>query len=280
MEKKLLKVAFMYDFDDTLSTQYMQEYSLLPMLQTNAEEFWGACNDFAQKHNMDPSLAYMYTILHYAKLQNIHIKYDDMVKQGHDIKFFEGVEEFFSKINAYARTIGIEIDHYVISSGLQELISGSKIGHNFRRVFASSFAYDENNIAFWPSQALNYTTKTQYLFRIKKDKVDNLYDQYEVNKYYPDKSGLLPYTRMVYLGDGFTDIPCMKVVKDKNGTSICVYNPNKEKSKKEAQKIFEDKRVNFIAPADYRENSRLFHILQEVLNKISVDYNLSKYIEN
>lgn len=276
-DKKLLKVAFMYDFDDTLSPNYMQEYSLLPMLEIDNDKFWSACNDFAKKHNMDGILSYMYNILHYANKKNIQIKYTDMVKQGQVVEFFEGVEEYFGKINEFAKTIGIEIDHYIISSGLKELILGTKIGHNFKKVFASTFAYDENNVAFWPSQAVNYTTKTQYIFRIKKGKLDELYNQREVNEYVANKEALLPYDQMVYLGDGETDVPCMKVVKDKGGISVCVYNPGKEKSKLEAEKLYKDKRVNFIAPANYSQDSRLFNILKDVLEKISINNKLSKY---
>lgn len=280
MEKNLLKVAFMYDFDETLSPNYMQEYSLLPSLNVDATTFFAKCEEFAKQHNMDGILAYMFQILEYAKKVNKKITYEDMVKQGQVIEFFAGVEEYFEKINNYALSLGIKLEHYIISSGLKELIEGSKIAHNFTRIFASSFAYDENNVAIWPSQAVNYTTKTQYIFRIKKNKLDNLYNQREVNEYVHDKGALLPYSRMVYLGDGFTDIPCMKVIKDKGGTSICVYKPNSEKSRLEAEKIFADTRVNFIAPADYREDSRLFNILKDVLKKIAHEHKLENYIKN
>lgn len=276
-KNELLRVAFMYDFDETLSPNYMQEYSLLPNLKVDASTFFGECDVFSKQHNMDGILGYMYKILEYAKRLNVSIKRDDLVNQGKVIEFFDGVEEYFEYINKYANSIGIHIDHYIISSGLKELIEGSKIAKHFHRIFASCFAYDENGEAFWPGQAVNYTTKTQYMFRIKKNKLDDLYDQRGVNEYVADKGTLLPYERMVYFGDGFTDIPCMKVVKDKGGTSICVYNPNKEKSKAEAQRIFADTRVNYIAPADYRKNSELLHILQDVLKRIALEDKLQQY---
>ncbi len=276
-EKALLPVALMYDFDETLSPNYMQEYSLLPRLNLNADTFFGSCEVLSKKHNMDGILAYMFQILHYAKQRNINITYSDMVEQGKIIDFFEGVEEYFDKINAYGESIGLKVEHYIISSGLKELIEGTKIASKFKRIFASQFAYDENNVAFWPAQAVNFTTKTQYLFRIKKNKLDDLYNNREVNEYVPNKQALLPYSRMVYLGDGFTDIPCMKVVKDKGGTSICVFNPKKPNAEKEAQKIYADTRVNFIAPADYREGSKLYQIIQDVLQKIAVENKLSNY---
>lgn len=277
MSKELITVAFMYDFDETLSPNYMQEYSLLPMLDISNNEFWSMCNRLSVKNNMDGILSYMHSILECAKKSNIQIKREDMVKQGHVIEFFEGVEEYFDKINEFGRSIGLNVEHYIISSGLKELIEGSKIAHNFKRVYASSFAYDENDVAFWPAQAVNYTTKTQYIFRIKKNKLDNLYDNREVNEYVYQKEALLPYSRMVYVGDGLTDIPCMKVIKDKGGTSICVYDPAKPKSKLEAERVYADKRVNYMAAADYRENSMLFSILKDVLNKIALDSKLDTY---
>lgn len=273
-ENKLLRVAFMYDFDETLSPNYMQEYSLLPSLKVEAEEFFSGCNVLSKEKNMDGIMSYMYKILEYAHKINTHITRDDLKKQGHVIEFFHGVEQYFDAINQYANSIGLHIDHYIISSGLKEMIEGTKIAHHFRRIFASTFAYDEQGNAFWPAQAVNFTTKTQYIFRIRKDKLDNLYDQREVNEYIANKGSLLSYDRMVYFGDGFTDIPCMKVVKDKGGTSICVYDPHKEKSKKEAERIFADTRVNYIAPADYSQDSRLFAILKDVLQKISLEHKL------
>ena len=240
MKNKLIDVAFMYDFDETLSTKYMQEYSLFPKFKVSADNFWNFSNDLSEKHNMDRNLAYMYAILYYAKISNMQIKREHLKDLGKDIEFFDGVEEFFKKMNDYAKSIGINLKHYIISSGTQEIIEGTKIAHEFEKVFASTFAYDENGNAFWPAQSVNFTTKTQYIFRIKKNQLDKLYESKELNKYVADKSTLLPYNRMVYFGDGFTDIPSMKVVKDKGGISVCVYVPEKEKSVKDANKLYED----------------------------------------
>ncbi|MDD4275455.1 MAG: hypothetical protein PHO33_00500 [Clostridia bacterium] len=151
------------------------------------------------------------------------------------------------------------------------------MANKFTRIFASSFAYDENGEAIWPAQAVNFTTKTQYVFRIRKNRLDNLYNKNEVNEYIANKNLLLSYERMIYIGDGFTDVPCMKVIKDKGGISICVYDPEKDKAKLEAERIFNDKRVNYIAPADYTSNSRLTQILTDILKKIAVDNKLKNY---
>ena len=274
----LIRVAFMYDFDETLSTKFMQEYSLFPVLfNIGQDKFWQECNELGKKHNMDSTLAYMYNIINFAQKNNIKITYQKMLEQGRAVEFFNGLDTYFDRINSFALNLGIQLDHYVISSGLKEMIEGSSLADKFTRVFASTFAYDDNGNAIWPAQAVNFTTKTQYIFRIRKDKIDNLYNNHEVNEYVPEKETLLSYSRMVYLGDGFTDIPCMKVIKDKGGVSICVYNPEREKSKLEAERIFNDKRVNYIAPADYSDNTRLTNILKDALTKIALDNKLSKY---
>lgn len=267
-------VALMYDFDGTLCPGFMQEYYLISKLNLSNEDFWKQCNIFGTKHNMDNVLAYMYCVIHYSKMKNIPINYKGFLDQGKKITFFEGVETWFNRINEYGKSLGLNIEHYVISSGQKEIIQGSKIAKNFKRIFACSFAYNEEGNAFWPNQVVNYTTKTQYIFRIKKNALDNLYDQHAVNELVTDKDQLLPYNRMIYLGDGFTDIPCMKVIKDKGGNSICVYDPNTERSLKAAQKIFADERVNFYAPANYSEGSYLDGLIKMILNQIALEVEL------
>jgi len=274
---KLIKVAFMYDFDETISPNYMQEYSLFDVLGMKKEDFWNYCNDLGIKHNMDGTLVYMYTILYFAHLKHIPLTYNVLKEQGKSVQFFKGIETYFEHITKTALSMGIELEHYIISSGLKEIIEGTSVAKKFTRIFASSFAYDENGEAMWPAQAVNFTTKTQYLFRIRKNRLDNLYNKNEVNEYIANRNLLLPYERMVYIGDGFTDVPCMKVVKDKGGVSICVYDPDKEKAKLEAERIFNDKRVNYTAPADYSDNSRLTQILTDILQKIAVDNKLNNY---
>ncbi len=272
---RIRTVAFMYDFDGTLCPGFMQEYYLVSKLNLSNEEFWKQCNIFGTKHNMDSVLAYMYCVLSYSKLKNIPISYKGIIEQGKKIVFFEGVEDWFNRMNDYGRTLGLNIEHYVISSGQKEIIEGSKIAKYFKRIFACSFAYDDDGNAFWPNQVVNYTTKTQYIFRIKKNALDNLYDQHAVNELVTDKSLLLPYSRMIYFGDGFTDIPCMKVIKDKGGNSICIYDPTTERSLKAARKIYDDERVNYCAPANYSEGSYLDAVVKGILNQIALDVELS-----
>jgi hypothetical protein len=271
------KVAIMYDFDDTLAPGNMQEYAFIPNLEIDAGEFWEHCAVLAKEHNMDSVLAYMYMMVNLAKQKNLKITKSEFYKQGEIITFFNGVETWFERINEYGKSLGLEVEHYVISCGLKEIIEGTKIAKEFKRIFACGFAYDENETPFWPNHAINYTSKTQYIYRIRKQQLDNLYDSYELNEYINDRSLLIPHSNMIYVGDGETDVPCMKIVKNEGGHSISVYNPNKEKKMKIANKLYHDNRVNFIAPADYSENSKMEKIVKSILDQVAIKNTLDSY---
>lgn len=272
------RVAIMYDFDETLAPGNMQEYAFIPMLNISPSEFWKMSDEVGKRHNMDNVLAYMYLSIKLVKEKKLKITKEAFEKQGEIITFFNGVEEWFKRVNDYGKSLGLEVEHYVISCGLKEMIDGTKIAKEFKRIFGCSFAYDEESgEPIWASQAINYTSKTQYIYRVRKNKLDKLYDQYELNEYVEDRDSLLPYTNMIYVGDGQTDVPCMKLVKLHGGHSICVYNPNSEKKKNIAEKLYKDGRVNFITKADYRENSKIDNIMKDILNKIAINNKIEEY---
>ena len=271
------KVTLMYDFDETLAPGNMQEYGFIPNLNIDIGEFWKDCYLFAKENNMDSVLAYMYMTVQKAKDKNLKINRQEFLKQGKLIEFFNGVEEWFTRINEYGKKLGLTVEHYIISCGLKEIIEGTSIAKNFKKIFACNFAYDKDNNPIWPNQAINYTSKTQYIYRIRKQQLDKLYDSYELNEYINDRSTLIPHTNMIYIGDGETDVPCMKIVKNEGGHSVCVYNPNSEKKQKIATKLYKDNRVNFIAPADYSENSKIDNIIKSILDKIALNNKLDTY---
>ena len=274
------KVTIMYDFDETLAPGNMQEYAFIPNLKIDAKEFWDECAKFAKENNMDSILAYMYLMVKKAKDKNLSINKEEFFKQGEIIKYFKGVTTWFKRINEYGKNLGLTVEHYIISCGLKEILEGTSIAKEFKRMYGCSFAYDKNNTPIWPKQAINYTSKMQYIYRIRKQQLDKLYDAYELNEYINDRSLLIPHSNMIYIGDGETDVPCMKVIKNEGGHSICVYNPNKEKKHKIAKKLYNDKRVNFIAPADYTKNSKIDKIVKSILDKIALDNRLTAYKED
>jgi hypothetical protein len=167
----------------------------------------------------------------------------------------------------------VRVEHYVISSGLREMVAGTIIARKFKAVYASSFWYDHHGVAQWPALALNYTTKTQYLFRINKGSL-HVYDHSKVNEYVPHAERPIPFTNMIFVGDGETDIPCFRLVKDLGGHSIAVYKPRARRARTISEKLIRDGRVNFIAPADYSDGRELDRIVKGIIDKVAADYHL------
>ena len=258
-------VAIMYDFDKTLCTKNMQEYSFIPDIGLSETEFWDASNELSKKLQMDGILAYMWQMISESRKKSKSIHRKDFVRQGKNLEFYEGVNEWFDRINEFGKEIGIQVEHYIISSGLKEIIEGSSIYKKFKEVYACEFMYDENDIACWPKNVVNYTTKTQFLFRINKG-VSDLSDDKTLNDFVPEDERRIPFRNMIYIADGITDVPCMKLVKVNGGYSVAVYQ---KKTKKQAKELFRDGRVNYIVPADYKKDSDLDKLIKDVVSEIA-----------
>ena len=275
----MIRAAIAYDFDGTLVPGNMQEHSFIPKLGIPKEAFWAEANGMAEEHDMDEILAYMQLMLQKSKEKGIPIHRDDITGYGRDIRFFPGVETYFGRINAYAADQGILLDHHIISSGLRELIAGTSIALHFRNIFASGFKYDANGVAEWAALAINYTNKTQYLFRINKG-IDNAFDNTLINKSMPEENRPMPFSRMIYVGDGETDVPAMKMLKYQGGATIAVYNPagkaveDKPSPKELCEELIKQGRVDYIAPADYTEGSPLVRTVQLLIDRIKIEESL------
>lgn len=282
MKKKYTKMAIAYDFDGTLAPGNMQEHNFLPALGLTPKEFWTNSKTKARENDMDEILAYMQLTLDEAKHKGHPIRKSDFQNYGKTITLFEGVETYFNRINAYAKERDLEIEHYIISSGLREFIKGTKIAKHFKYVFASGFEYNPSGQAVWPALAINYTNKTQYLFRINKG-IMNSYDNESINKYTPDSERHIPFERMLYLGDGETDVPAMKMIKYQKGTAIAVYNPkvraqkDKKSPKQICELLIEQNRADYIAPADYTENSELDKLIKFNIDRIAAVVAMERY---
>ncbi|MBR4588805.1 MAG: haloacid dehalogenase-like hydrolase [Lachnospiraceae bacterium] len=259
-------IAMMYDFDKTLCTKNMQEYSFIPDMRLSPSEFWSKSNELAKKQKMDGILAYMWQMIIECKRNSKSIHRSDFVAQGKKMEFYKGVEDWFKRINEFGESQGVKIEHYIISSGLREIIEGCSIFKEFTDVFACEYLYDENDTACWPKNVVNYTTKTQFLFRINKGVMD-LSDDKTLNDYTPEDERRVPFRNMIYIADGLTDVPCMKLVKVNGGYSIAVYQNRK---KQEAEELLKDQRVTFIAPADYSEGSALDATVKDIITDMAI----------
>ncbi len=265
-------VAIMYDFDKTLCTKDMQEYTFIPNVGLTPKDFWTESNKLAKDKKMDAILAYMYLMIEKAHAARVSIRRNEFVKMGKDLQFFPGVIEWFKRINRIGDELGLSVEHYIISSGLHEIIEGSSIYKEFKDVFACEYLYDENDIACWPKNAVNYTTKTQFLFRINKGVLDISNDN-DLNTYTPEDDRPVPFRNMIYIGDGLTDVPCMKLVRINGGYSIAVYQRGK---KSRVEDLITNNRVHFIEPADYSEGSDLDNTVKLILSKMAMVNDLTQ----
>ncbi|MBR4756982.1 MAG: haloacid dehalogenase-like hydrolase [Bacteroidales bacterium] len=266
-------VALIYDFDGTLSPGNMQEFGFIQAVGKTPEEFWTLSDGLAQGQDASNVLSYMKMMFDEAKENGITLRRSDFQKFGKDIELFDGVMEWFSLINEYGAAHGVRIEHYINSSGLKEIIEGSPIASEFKHIFACSFIYNEDGEAVWPGIAVDYTAKTQFIFKINKGILSS-HDNKKVNESVAEDKKRIPYPQMIYFGDGETDIPCMKIVTMFGGHSIAVYNPRNTKKKYFAEKLKKQGRVSFTVPADYRRDSRTFKVVCAIIDKIKADYEL------
>ncbi len=258
-------MAIVYDFDRTLSTSEMQD-SFIKSLGMEPKEFWKENDQFSKEKGMDKNLAYMFLMKNKSMKQDKPFNRDILKKLGTDIKFYNGVETWFDSISEFALEHGVVVEHYVISSGLKEIIEGTFIAGKFREIFASEYYYDENGNPVWLKNLVNFTTKTQFLFRINKGSLD-ISDDRAVNEFSFHDERPIPFENMIYIGDGMSDIPCMKIVKEYGGYSIGVYN----RSKDVVNDLMYNNRITHYCKADYSEGSELFNLVCEIIQKVSFD---------
>ena len=260
------------DFDKTLCTTDMQNYAFIPSLGMTPAEFWAEANGFGRSNRMDGILAYMYTMIREAERRRRPFTRSDLVEKGRDIVLFPGVESWFRRINDFGRRQAVQVEHYVISSGLREIIEGSAISREFKEIYASEFYYDERGIPVWPKLAVNFTAKTQFVYRINKGVLD-VSDDKTLNDSMPDDSKRVPFLNMVYFGDGLSDVPCMKMMRAYGGQAIAVYQ---EGNRPGVEDLLVKGRVDYIFPADYRAGSALEATAMDIVRKMAVTDRLAE----
>jgi phosphoserine phosphatase len=270
-----MRTALVYDFDGTLARGNMQDTALLPQLGVKSPseiaKFWKGVMTQNTADDGDHVLAYLRHLVEAGKAAGKPITRKMLNAAGKKLSYFEGVPTWFKRINSFGRSVGLDLEHYVVSAGNREIVEGSEIHGEFRNVFGCKYHYDENGEAVWPSVVVNYTTKTQFLFRINKG-IDNYWNHKAVNEWMPEQDRPIPFSRMIFIGDGDTDIPSFKMMLVQGGTSIAVFDPSEWKDKEHRAKTHEliaQSRVHFVAPADYTENSELDVVVRGVLDRIA-----------
>lgn len=265
-------VAICYDFDKTLSPDDMQAQGFIQKVGYNVQEFWEESNRLAKGNGMDSNLAWMYLMITKAVGKTPMTK-ESLREYGSKVRLFPGVKHWFRRIKEFGLKHNVIVEHYIISSGLREMIEGTPVGDEFTRIYASSFYFDENNIARWPAQAINYTGKTQFLFRIEKGVLD--VNDPGVNDSFPPERIRVPFRNMIYIGDSDTDIPCMKLVNTNGGHSIGVYDATTQ-DKTKVWKMMRENRIRYFAPADYNNGSDLDALVKDIIKRTAMNERLEE----
>ena len=267
-------IAIMYDFDKTLCTRDMQEYTFIPSVGMDPDEFWNLTGKVAKAETMDSILTYMYCMVEKARETGIPLTRESLVACGKDIEYHKGIEEWFQRINRYAEQAGVIVEHYVLSSGLKEIIEGTSIAKYFKKIYACEFLYKDGQ-AYWPKMAVNYTNKTQFVYRINKGVLD-INNNVDLNSSRPDSEKRVLFSNMIYIGDGLTDVPCMKLVKQSGGRSIAIYHPGEYHN---AAPLLKHKRVDWMFEADYSKGSELDRTMELLLKNLAYQNKLQEINE-
>ena len=267
-----IRIGILYDFDKTLCTTDMQEYDFIKNLGMTSSEFWGEAATITRQHEVEKILAYMFVMIKTCKEKGIPLTEAYLRSCGANVELFDGELTWFDRINEYGRSLGVEIEHYIISSGTYEIIEGTPIAKYFKRIYACRYMYDDNGEAVWPALAINYTLKTQYIYRISKGTLD-VTDDYNLNRVQDESLRRIAYHNMIYIGDGLTDIPCMKLVKERGGKSIAVYPAG---DRDHVKPLVEDDRINYVCGADYSPDSPLEKIVKLIIEKMAILEKLNK----
>lgn len=266
-------VAICYDFDITLSPMNMQEYGFFDDLNMTADEFWAHQAKFIQVNKSDRMLANMYSTVAKAKEHGIILTKEKFAEYGKNIKFYNGVETWFERINDYGKELGVNVEHYIVSSGIKEMIEGTPIAKYFKKIYACSYIYNDQGEAIWPAISVNYTNKTQFLYRINKGCLDETDDS--INEFIDHESRIVPFENMIYIGDSDTDIPCMRLVNKSGGKAIGVYQKDSPK-KAYLKDLLAKNKINYIAETDYSKGKMLEIIVKEIIKSDKINFTLKE----
>ncbi|MEI8385960.1 MAG: haloacid dehalogenase-like hydrolase [Verrucomicrobiota bacterium] len=265
-------IAIIYDYDQTLSPTYMQDEALFPVFGINPPHFWQRCGELVRDQGFDNELAYMKVLLDCLEMDRpTNAKLREL---GSRLNFYKGLPEMFEDfrsglLSGEHEAHGINVEHYIVSSGLRTLIEGSRLAPYIRKIFGCEFAVDERDRITFPKRVISHTQKTQFLFRINKGMLEMDED---VNDHMAPELRPIPFQNMIYVGDGPTDVPCFTVMRRNGGQAIAVYNPDdpsRSSFKKCYQLCTHADRVKNIAPSDFRQGSHLRLLLEEMVQEIA-----------
>ena len=269
-------IALVYDFDGTLSPKSMQDYTVLPQFGVDGPTFWPRVDAETRATGSEPMLVYMRMMIEEAQRNGRHLTRADLAALAHVIEYFPGVEQWFDMINRYVARQGggrVGIRHYIISAGNKEILDRISIARHFARIYASEYHFDGDGRAVFPKVVVTDTTKTQFLFRINKER-EELHE--EINSHMAGRDRPVPFSNILYIGDGASDVPGMVVTRSNGGRAVAVYNPEKPDAVEKCKTLLQAGRVDTLAEADYREDGELAKRVRMLLDAMIVNIRLEE----
>lgn len=267
-------IALVYDFDGTLSPNNMQEDTIFPEYGVSKEEIWARADQLVRKHGYERTLAYLKILMQDEPFRSRPLSRAMLRRLAANIQYYPGVSDYFRHIGEFvdaipeARKWGVTLEHYIISSGMKEILEGADIYPVFKKVYACEYDYDEKGPVF-PKLVINDTNKTQFIFRINKGKLELNED---INTHTPEDERRIPFRNLIYIGDSLTDIPSMTVVGKNGGSTIAVFDPRLPIPAKVTDMV-DERRVHHFAPASYRQEDLLVKIIKTTLKKVVYQIN-------
>ena len=255
-------VAVVFDFDDTLAPDttsgFLEHWGEPP------QAFWNDKVNLLLEQGWDPIPAYLYRLIEASRNRpaSERITRKRLADFGSRVRFHNGVTRIFSTLKATAGSVhpSLRLEFYVISSGIREIIAGTKISSQFKHIWACDFHYhSRSGEILFPKNVISFTDKTRYLFQISKGFVGPEYENrpFEVNRRVSEENIRIPFEQMIYVGDGYTDIPCFSLIRKQQGIVIGVFDPARREKWRQAWGFIEENRVSNLVPADYSKGSAL-----------------------
>ena len=260
-------IAIIWDFDKTLINGYMQD-PIFEEYGIDSNEFWKEVNELPDKYRkeqnvkVNPETIYLNHFINYTKNGTFKGLNNEKLRQyGKKMKFYPGVPEIFEKTksliedNEIYKEYDIKVEHYIVSTGMAEVIRGSAVSKYVSGIWGCEFIeveeQDGSKIIGEIGYTIDNTTKTRALYEINKGvgKTDGV----EVNTSITEELRRVHFINMVYVADGPSDIPAFSVVNKSGGATFAIYPAGDMKAMKQVEKMRAQKRINMFAEADYSE---------------------------
>lgn len=269
-------IAIIFDFDDTLAPDSTSGY-LKHMGIKDIKKFWKTDVEALIADGWDPVPAYLYQMIKTSQegSSTQAISRESLVAWGRQLPLHDHVNKIFSRLRQIAKEVNpsITIEYYLISSGIGDILRNTIIAKEFKDIWASEFHYDTIGNISMPKRIVSFTDKTRYIFHIQKGIVGQAFQNkpFEVNKKLTPEQIRIPIKNMIFVGDGYTDIPCFSLVKNGGGVAVAVYDNHHIEKWGNTYQFSQDSRVHNINAANYSENSELSNYLGMAVKKMSED---------